>query len=238
MNVMRIAMISGGRRGIGFAIASELQKRGFALSLGMRTPCALPAGLSGSNVLVCEYDALDKGAEQRWVDQTIAHFGRIDVLVNSAGILEEVTFDIGANVVDADDEVLSRLLDVNVKAPFRLIRSALPYLKLSGEGRVINLASLSGKRVLGVNVGYQMSKHAIVALSHAVRRAGWDNGVRATALCPGFVATDMTTGLGVMDAGHMTSVDDLAHLAATVIMLPNNASVAELTVNCRYESML
>ena len=103
---------------------------------------------------------------------------------------------------------------------------------------MINLASLSGKRVLGVNVGYQMSKHAIVALSHAVRRAGWDNGVRATALCPGFVATDMTTGLGVMDAGHMTSVDDLAHLAATVIMLPNNASVAELTVNCRYESML
>jgi len=235
---MRTAMISGSSRGIGYAIALELQRLGFALSLGMRGSLALPPKIEGNNTLVCAYDATDKGAEQRWVEETMRRFGRIDVLINSAGILEEVTFDASPNGLDADDDALSRMLDINVKAPFRLIRAALPHLKVSGEGRVINLASLSGKRVLGTNVGYQMSKHAVVALSHAVRRAGWEHGVRSTALCPGYVATDMTSGLGVMDAAEMTSAEDLARLAATLVMLPNNASVAEMTVNCRYESML
>ena len=162
----------------------------------------------------------------------MARFGRIDVLVNNAGISRPLTLEQGSE----DD--LDALLDVNVKAPFRVIRAALPHLKASGSGRVINVASLSGKRVLGLNVGYQMSKHAVVALTHAVRRAGWEHGIRATALCPGLVETDMTARITEVAREEMTNPADLAKLVATVVALPNNAAVAELLVNCRYENML
>ena len=71
------------------------------------------------------------------------------------------------------------MIDINMKGPLRLIKNALPYLKKSGEGRVINIASMSGKRVRNKNVGYSMSKFAVVALTHTVRQQGWKFGIRA-----------------------------------------------------------
>src|SRR5437764_2762661 len=229
----RVAMISGASRGIGLAIARELKRSGLALSLGIRRPDDFADALGGdADVLVHRYDAHARDAAPGWVDATMARFGRIDVLVNNAGISRFVSLEEGS------DEDLDELLAVNVKAPFRVIRAALPHLKASGSGRVINVASLSGKRVMGLNAGYQMSKHAVVALTHAVRRIGWEHGIRATALCPGFVDTDLVAH--VTDVPHDQMIDpaDLAKLVATVVALPNTAAVAELLVNCRYEHML
>jgi NADP-dependent 3-hydroxy acid dehydrogenase YdfG len=226
-------MISGASRGIGLAIARELKQSGLALSLGIRTPGSFSDPLATDrDVLVYPYDACDRHAAVPWVNSTIARFGRIDVLVNNAGISRFVSLEEGR------DDDLDELLAVNVKAPFRVIRAALPHLKASGSGRVINVASLSGKRVMGLNVGYQMSKHAVVALTHAVRRIGWEHGIRATALCPGFVDTDLVAH--VTDVPHDQMIDpaDLAKLVATVVALPNTAAIAELLVNCRYEHML
>ena len=127
--------------------------------------------------------------------------------------------------------------DVNVKGPLRLIRLAMPWLRKSGSGRIVNLSSLSGKRVKNAHAGYAMSKFAVVALTHAVRRLGWDDGVRATAICPSFVATDMTARVTAVPRGEMIQPDDLAELVATALALPNNAVVAELLVNCRLEDM-
>jgi NAD(P)-dependent dehydrogenase (short-subunit alcohol dehydrogenase family) len=135
---------------------------------------------------------------------------------------------------DEMEEVLDRLLSVNVKAPFRLTRAAMPALCASGRGRVIVLASLSGKRVLGLNAGYQMTKHAAVSLSHAARRAGWDHGLRACAICPGFVATDLTLRHD-LPRHEITQPEDLARIVAEIVTLPNSASVSELLVNWRYE---
>jgi NAD(P)-dependent dehydrogenase (short-subunit alcohol dehydrogenase family) len=88
------------------------------------------------------------------------------------------------------------------------------------------------------NVGYAMSKFALVALTHAVRQAGWADGVRATALCPGFVATDMTAHVTKMPRERMTEPGDVALLVDTVLRLGNTASVAELLVNCQLEDTL
>ena len=77
----------------------------------------------------------------------------------------------------------------------------------------------------------------VVALSHATRRIAWDDGVRVTALCPGYVATDMTKNADY-PREEMIDAADLAELAATALALPNNASVAEMLVNCRFEAML
>ncbi len=229
---MRVAMISGASRGIGLAIARELVRRGHAISLGVRRPSTVPEDLDPASpiCLIHQYDAADRTAHRSWLDATLERYGRIDTLVNNAGIAPKITID------DGTDEALDEIFEVNVKAPFRLIQAAMPHLKKSGHGRVINVASLSGKRVYGLNVGYQMSKHALVALTHAVRRAGFEHGVRATALCPGFVATDLAKGVFDVPRAQMIDPKDLAILAATLIELPNTASIAELLVNCRYET--
>jgi NAD(P)-dependent dehydrogenase (short-subunit alcohol dehydrogenase family) len=225
----KVAMVSGASRGIGREIALELARRGYKLSLGMRDPAAYDGS---PDALLHPYEARDPDAGRAWVEATLTRFGRIDVLVSSAGICRMIDFDTGT------DELLTETFDINVHAPFRLAQAALPHLRRAGTGRFVQLASLSGKRVKNLNVGYQMSKHAMVALTHAVRRAGWDDGVRATAVCPGFVNTDMAAGLADLEPMEMTQPYDLAVLVVNTIELPNTTSVAELLVNCRYEEML
>ncbi len=95
-----------------------------------------------------------------------------------------------------------------------------------------------GKRVPNANAGYAMSKFAVVALTHAARQLVWKHGVRVTAVCPGYVATDMTADVTSIAHQEMIQPGDLAQLVATVIALPNNAAVAELVVNCRLEAAL
>ncbi|MBI4294119.1 MAG: SDR family NAD(P)-dependent oxidoreductase [Betaproteobacteria bacterium] len=228
-----VAMVSGASGGIGGAIARSLHQSGYRLSLGIRTPRPV-AGLdsAGAEVKTFSYDATRAEDARVWVNDTVRHFGRIDVLVNCAGIIRTVTLEEGS------EEDLEALFEVNVKAPYRLIRAALPELKKCGRGRVINMASLSGKRVRNLNAGYQMSKFALVALTHAVRRAGWEDGVRATAICPGWVRTEMAARAASMPPEEMTDADELAALVTSVIGLSNNASVAELLVNCSFETML
>ncbi|BBK30729.1 NADP-dependent 3-hydroxy acid dehydrogenase YdfG [Stella humosa] len=231
----RVAMISGANRGIGNAVARRLHAEGYRLSLGVRRPSAFTdrAGLEGgADVELFAYEAAEAAHAPRWVEQTMARFGRIDVLVNNAGIHRNVTLESGT------DAELDELLDINVKAPFRMIRAALPHLKASGSGRVVNISSMSGKRVRNLAVGYQMSKAAMVTLAHAVRRIGWDSGVRAVAVCPGYVRTDMAGGPTAPPRDQMTDPDELAGLIAAVVGLSNTGSVAELLVNCQYEHML
>ncbi len=228
----KVAMVSGVTRGIGAAIARELKNAGYALALGARRPAEMPDDLRGADCLVHPYDARDRKSHLAWVDVTVGRFGRIDVLVANAGIAPHVGLE------DGTDEALDDIFEVNVKAPFRLIQACLPHLKVAGSGRVVTLASLSGKRVMGLNAGYQMSKHAVVALTHAVRRLGWAHGIRATAICPGFVATDMVAHVTDVAEADMTDPADLARLVAMIVQLPNNAAIAELMVNCRYEHML
>jgi NAD(P)-dependent dehydrogenase (short-subunit alcohol dehydrogenase family) len=181
--------------------------------------------------LTSAYDALEPASAAAWVESTLARFGQIDGLVNNAGVLRY------ASVEDGSDEDFEHLWQVNAMGPLRLTRLALPHLKRCGHGRIVNLVSLSGKRVRGDSAAYPMSKFAALALTHATRRAGWDSGVRITAVCPSYVATEMVSGAAVPPE-EMIQPGDLAELVATVMALPNTASVAELLVNCRFEDML
>ena len=230
--VGRVILISGANRGIGLAIAKNLYQAGFSLSLGARDPNSLNNLVNNwdaKRFLVARYDALIKDTHVEWVKSTFEHFGRLDGLVNNAGIYQpfSVTDD------EHDESLLDSMWSVNVKAPLSLTRLALPHLKKSGVGRIINVASLAGKVVFGSGVGYSMTKFALVALSQATRQGGWEHGVRCTALCPGYVATDLTRGIDSVPFEEMTSPEDLASIVRTVLSLSNSASIAELVVNCR-----
>lgn len=146
-----------------------------------------------------------------------------------------MTFDEGS------DEQLDELWTVNVKAPFRLIRLALPHLKATGHGRIVNIASTDAKRYRdpSVSVGYAMSKHALLAVSHAAKFAGWEAGVRVTALCPGAIDTQLVAGLaGITSGVNRLAPATVAEIVSFLLRLPDTATIAELVVNTRLESTL
>lgn len=228
-------MISGASRGIGMAIAKTLHAKGYIVSAGARDVEALQAALSplaGDRLICARYDAVDRNSHSDWLAATIERFGRLDALINNAGTSNSFSIEEG------DEADLDLLWAINVKGPLFLTRACLPHLRASGSGRVVNVASLSGKRVRNDNIAYSMTKHALLALTHGTRRIGWADGVRATALCPGFVATDLTADVTKVSRDEMIDAADLAELAATAIALPNTAAMAEMLINCRLEDTL
>lgn len=225
----RVAMISGASRGIGAAIAKNLLEHGWCVSLGCRTPQDVVIE-QDMRQLVCQFDALDPESEDRWIAQTLEKFGRIDAIVHNAGAMLPVS------VLDASDEDFDLTFGINVKSPMRLSRKVWPHLVACGAGRIVTLVSLSGKRVRAERSSlYAMSKFAALALAHGLRRAGDASGIRSTAICPGYVATDMGTALTSVEPEKMTQPEDLAHLVRTVLELPTTTSIAEIPVNWTVE---
>lgn len=227
-------MISGGARGIGAAICRRLLPEGYALSLGLRPGGTEPdfaATAPSDQLFLYPFDAADRASHAPWVEATAARFGGIDALINCAGIGGP------ARLADASEEALDRLWAVNAKAPLHLIQLALPHLRRCGCGRIFNVASLSGKRVKNDNVGYAMTKFALVALTHTVRQQEWASGLRCTAICPGFVRTDMTAAVTKVAPEDMTRPEDIAEAVALLLRLPNTASVSEFAINCRAEDV-
>jgi NAD(P)-dependent dehydrogenase (short-subunit alcohol dehydrogenase family) len=220
-------LISGGNRGIGAAAGKAFMEAGWNVSLGMRTP-ALPDWADPDTVQAHAYDALDAGSPLVWAAAAREKFGRIDGVIANAGIMVRKT------AVEATDEEFASLMDVNVNGPRRLVKACWDDLVASGSGRVVIVASLSGKRVKSAASGsYSVSKFAALGLSHAIRHAGFDKGVRATAICPGFVATDMGLPLAGTTPGEtLTQPEDIASSILHVVNLPNRASVSEFWVNC------
>jgi NAD(P)-dependent dehydrogenase (short-subunit alcohol dehydrogenase family) len=231
----RVIMVTGANRGIGRAVAEMLHAKGYTVSAGARDVGALEgalADLAGERLLCGPYDAQDRAGNAAWVEETAAKFGRIDGLVNNAGTSN--TF----SIEEGDEADLDALWEINVKGPLFLTRACLPHLKAAGSGRIVNVASLSGKRVKNENVAYATTKFALMAMTHSTRRIGWEHGIRATAVCPSFVATELTSNVIKVPREEMIAPEDLAELVATVIALPNTATVAELLVNCRLEDTL
>lgn len=234
----RVVAISGAGRGLGAAIARRLHAEGFALACGVRDPAAAASRLGlaeAPRVTWHRYDAQKPETAVSWIAEAVAAHGRLDALVNNAGILKRVTFD------DGSEEELDELWSVNVKGPFRAIRAALPHLRAAGHGRLVNIASTDGKRIrdASVSLGYAMTKHALVAMTHAARLAGYEDGLRATALCPGAIDTDLIAGVpGVTPPAGRLKPETMAEIVSLLLRLPDQASVAELVVNTRLESTL
>jgi len=220
-------MISGANRGIGKAISLKLYHEGYLVSLGVRNTSKLDSEirqLSDECAFIHHYDATTLEADKAWVENTIRRFGRIDGLVNNAGIYHAL------DVEEPDESLLDKMIEINTKAPIRLSRIALPYLRQSGTGRIINIVSDGAKTVGDSNVGYSISKFGFLAASHALFHAAQKDGVRVTAICPAWVNTDMAKNQTSLAPEDMIQPDTIADLVLMLIRLPNSAIIPELEI--------
>lgn len=230
--MQRTILITGASRGIGRSIAERLLRDGHRLSLGLRQPDQLDGTfLDHPDVHRVVYDAADASAAEALVTAAEKRWGGMDTLIHCAGCLHRtpLLFD------DAAEAELEELWRINLMGPWRLTRAAWPLLKRSGQGRIQVLVSMSGKRVKGRMAGYPVSKFGLMALCQAMRNEGWDDGIRVTAICPSWVATEMALGVSSLPAEAMTQPDDLAEISSSLLHLGNAAVPFELALNCALE---
>jgi NAD(P)-dependent dehydrogenase (short-subunit alcohol dehydrogenase family) len=232
---MKVAMVSGGGRGVGAAITRKLLEDGWTVSLGPPRPAQADAfGAPEGRLAAFAFDATDPA--------TAAPGSRARSTASAASTRSSTTRASSGSWTSTQgtEDDLDAMWAVNVKAPFRLIREALPHLRKTGTGRVINIASTDAKRYrAGVSIGYTMTKHALLALNQAVRFAAWDDGVRATAVCPGATDTDLIAHLpGVTPKAERLTPETVAAIVAFLLTLPNQASVPEFIANTRLESLI
>ena len=226
----RVVMISGANRGIGATTAGVLAARGYRLSLGARDPASIDTAGLGADALAARWEAGDAASSTGWVAETQERFGRVDAVVMNAGLA------VDAGLMDEDESAFDAMWEVNFKGPLRLARAAMPALRRSGHGRVVIIVSLAGKRLLTPSLlGYSASKFAALALTHAIRREGWDDNVRATAICPGMVDTRMVAGATPGPGQFKIDPETIAETVAYALSLPNESVVAEILVNSRLE---
>jgi NAD(P)-dependent dehydrogenase (short-subunit alcohol dehydrogenase family) len=193
--VERAALITGGSSGIGLAIARALGEDGYGVTVAARRRDKLEAAVArlraeGVDVRSVAANVSDEDEVKRVVEEHREGFGRLDVLVNNAGL------GIGAPVAETETKKLDLQLGVNLRAVYLLTRECIPMLKEAGaqhgKALIVNMASIAGKHGQGWLAAYSATKFGVVGLSQALHKELSTDGIQVTALCPAFVATAMT----------------------------------------------
>ena len=186
----KVVVITGASSGLGEAAARMLAAKGAAVVLGARRTDRIEAlageiGRGGGKALAVETDVIDRAEVQRLVDRAVEAFGRIDVMINNAGLMPQSRFE--ALKVDEWE----RMVDVNIKGVLYGIAAALPPMIARKSGHVINVSSIAGHKV-GMGSGvYAATKHAVRALSEGLRQEMTPHNIRVTIISPGAVLTEL-----------------------------------------------
>jgi NAD(P)-dependent dehydrogenase (short-subunit alcohol dehydrogenase family) len=214
MSAARAAIVTGASSGIGLAVARVLGQEGFAITVAARRPDKLEGaakGLTdeGFDVQAVAANVADEDDIKRVVDAHRERYGRLDVLVNNAGV------GIGATVGEIDTKRLDMQLDINLRSIVLFYRECVSMLREAAaehkNALVVNTASLAGKRGSGWLSVYSAAKHGVVGWTEAMNNELGADHIKSTALCPGFVDTPMTDYVkGHVPAEDMIRPEDVA----------------------------
>jgi NAD(P)-dependent dehydrogenase (short-subunit alcohol dehydrogenase family) len=216
------ALVTGGSSGIGLAIARALQEEGFDLTLVSRRPEKIEAAAAELGAFGIAANVADEEDCARIVAEHRDRYGRLDMLVNSAGV------GIGGRVEDLPAKHLDLQLGVNLRGLFLVTQAAIPLLRES-RGWIVNLASIAGTVPTPGLATYGATKAAVVALTRSLNAELDADGVRAIALCPGFVDTPMAQWSGI-EPEEMIRPEDCAEVVRMCLRLSPNVRIPQVVL--------
>jgi NAD(P)-dependent dehydrogenase (short-subunit alcohol dehydrogenase family) len=191
----KVAIVTGSSRGIGASIAEALAEFGASVVLSSRSKEAVDEVANkitknGYNALSCECHVGEEDQLKNLIDTTLKKYDKIDILVNNAGI--NPVFD---RLENADEKLFNKIMDINVKAAFKLSNMAMKHMKNNKSGSIINISSVEGhKPDKGLGV-YSISKAAISMLTKSQAKEWGKYGIRSNAICPGLIKTKLSSAL-------------------------------------------
>jgi NAD(P)-dependent dehydrogenase (short-subunit alcohol dehydrogenase family) len=219
----KVAVVTGGAQGIGRRTAELLAERGYRVAIiDLNPPVSTIAAIetAGGEVFGFVGDITSEAVVEEFKSRVLAHYGRVDVLVNNAGI----------SLISPAEQTSSadyrRVLEVNLVAPFLLAKALGTVMLEAGQGSIVNVASVAGLLGVADRAAYNASKHGLVGLTRTLAAEWGGRGVRVNAVCPGWVKTEMDEAdqaggsytdadiTGRVPMARFASPDDIAHAIA------------------------
>jgi len=223
------ALITGGSSGIGFAIASALLAEGMAVAIAARDKQKLAHAAKslekgGTKIITVPADVSKANQVAAFVNQAMNAFGRIDLLVNNAGIAK-------FNPIEAlSEEDWDETQNINLKGAFLCTKAVLPIMKRQGSGYIVNIASIAGKSGFSGAAAYCASKFGMIGLTESLLKEAVQHQIRATVICPGYVATPMVRGVSVPQE-EMIPPEDIGKIVVGLLHLSPLTIIKEIVVN-------
>ncbi|HEX9149155.1 MAG TPA: SDR family oxidoreductase [Thermoanaerobaculia bacterium] len=225
----RVALVTGGTRGIGLAVARRLALEGLAVAISGRNDGSIRDGLERLRKEVPSgrfagraADARSEADQRSLVEWTAETFGRLDVLVNNAGVGE---FD---SVEKLAPERFRSVVETNLLGPYYATHFAVPLMKKSGGGFVVNIGSLAAVNAFAGGSAYNASKFGLLGFSEAAMLDLRHQGIRVATILPGSVATEFGHSHGDRDHAWMLSAEDVAEAVADLIRFPDRAIASRI----------
>jgi NAD(P)-dependent dehydrogenase (short-subunit alcohol dehydrogenase family) len=207
-----VAIVTGGGRGIGKAIAQGFAREGARVVVTARTAdeiadVAHEIVLAGGEAIGVVCDVSDEANVQQMVDEAISQWDRIDILVNNAA-----TNLPNIDVVDMEPDAWRRVVDVNLTGPFLCARAVLPKMIEQGSGSIVNISSIGGRHGSKGRGPYRAAKAGLINLTETLAAENFSYGVRVNCVCPGGVETEMLRTIGASMNRQLMTPDEMANV--------------------------
>ena len=230
-NSKKVALVTGASRGIGKAVSIGLAKMGYRVALTGRNTADLEKvaqeieNNSSPTPLIFQLDITNKKLISEIVKKIVEETGRIDVLINNAGIF----FD---GSLSLSEENFKKMLDTNLTAQFVVLQEVVPIMKKQKSGYIFNIASRAGVIGFAGNAGYVASKFGFVGLSQSLYRELTPLGIKVTAICPGWVNTQMAFEAGTpLKPEKMIQPEDIFQTVKSLLSLSHGACIKEIVID-------